>query len=611
VSERYLPIEDYAAIGDLRSAALVSREGGIDWLCWPRFDSPSLFARLLDADRGGTFRIAPDGDFTATRKYLDATNVLETTFTTASGSARLVDFMSIDSDAPTVIRKLEGIDGEVTLRVGFEPRPGYASEAPRLREEGDEIHVDSATLRLRLRGDVALTCKTHHATGTFTLRAGETRRLVLSNAEAPRLADAEAVDAELERTVAFWRKWASQLTYDGPYKAMVLRSALVLKLLTYRPTGALIAAPTTSLPEHIGGVRNWDYRFCWLRDASFTVSALDNCGFEDEGAAFVAWMIDAARVTEPNVDVLYDVNGGTKVDERVLDTLSGYRDSHPVRIGNAVHDQFQLDVYGEVVAAVEEHIERGGQFVPGVRIPDNVQHLLRRLLDVVVRQWREPDSGIWEKRSGRHQHVHAKVLAWSALDTARRLVANGCMDGDDALWKREMDAIHAAVLEQGFNAELNSLVSIFGGDELDASLLYAARVGFLDPRDPRLLGTIAAIRKTLGHDDLVYRYEVTTNDGLPPGEGAFLACSFWLAEALTLAGESDEAHRIFEKLCGRANDVGLLPEQIDVATGAFLGNFPQALTHVALMNAALSLAGEAARAVRKQEQRGARNRDRS
>jgi GH15 family glucan-1,4-alpha-glucosidase len=605
VSERYLPIEDYAAIGDTRSAALVSREGGIDWLCWPRFDSPSIFASLLDAARGGTFRVAPQDDFTSTRRYLDATNVLETTFKTSSGSARVLDLMSIDGDAPMLIRKLEGVDGTVNLRVLFEPRPGYGSEAPRLRFDDHEIYVDSATLRLRLRGNVDLTCEAQHAAASFELRAGETRWLVLSSAEHPRIGEQD-IDREIECTVAFWRKWAAQLTYDGPYKTMVLRSALLLKLLTYRPSGALVAAPTTSLPEHIGGVRNWDYRFCWLRDASFTVSALDNCGFEDEGAAFVDWMIDAARVTEPNVDVLYDVNGGTSVDERVLDTLSGYRDSRPVRIGNAVHDQFQLDVYGEVVAAVEEHIERGGQFTPGVRIPDNVQHLLRRLLDVVVKQWREPDSGIWEKRSGRHQHVHAKVLAWSALDTARRLVANGCMDGDDALWKREMDAIHQLVLTEGFNKELHSFVSVLGGDELDASVLYAARVGFLDPRDPRMLGTIGAIRKSLGHDDLVYRYEVTTNDGLPPGEGAFLACSFWLVEAMTLAGETDEAHRMFEKLCGRANDVGLLPEQIDVASGAFLGNFPQALTHVALMNAALSLAGEAGRAVRKQEQRGDR-----
>jgi len=605
VTERYLPIEAYAAIGDMRSAALVSREGGIDWLCWPRFDSPSIFASLLDTTRGGTFRLAPDGDFTATRRYLDATNVLETTFTTSTGSARLLDLMRVDGDAPMLIRKVEGLDGSMNLRVLFAPRPGYASEAPRLRADDGEVYVESATLRLCLHGNVELTCETQQAAATFALKKGETRWLALADANDVRI-DGGTIDAEIERTIDFWRTWAAQLTYDGPHQAMVLRSALALKLLTYRPSGALVAALTTSLPEHIGGVRNWDYRFCWLRDASFTVSALDNCGFEDEGAAFVDWMIDAARVTEPDVDVLYDVTGGTRVDERILDTFSGYRDSRPVRIGNAVHDQFQLDVYGEVVAAVEEHIERGGQFTEGVRIPENVQHLLRRLLDVVVHQWREPDSGIWEKRSGRHQHVHAKILAWSALDTACRLVEHGCMDGDVALWRREMDGIRRMVLEHGFNDQLQSFVSILGGSELDASLLYAARVGFLDPRDPRMLGTISAIRKTLGHDDLVYRYEVRTNDGLPPGEGAFLACSFWLVEALTLAGETDEALRIFEKLCSRANDVGLLPEQIDVESGAFLGNFPQALTHVALMNAALSLAGQGGRAVRKQEQRGNR-----
>ena len=589
-----VPIADYAVIGCTRSVALISRGGSIDWLCWPRFDSASIFGWLLDAEKGGFFSIRPAVEHEARRCYIDGTNVIETIFTTASGTARLLDLMPVVTEEEKktrlspfrqLLRRIEVVDGEMPIEVVYAPRPEYARITPRLERRGDCIHCAWSARVLNLRSDAEFNIDEGTATAQTLLRAGQSCTFALgfddhTPAVLPRLGD-----ADIEGTIGFWRKWSSQLTYDGPHRALVLRSVLVLKLLTYAPTGAIVAAPTTSLPEAIGGVRNWDYRYCWLRDASWTVTALYDCGFGDEGAAFLDWLLYSTRLTQPHLQMLYDVFGEAHVPEKMLDHLAGYRGSRPVRIGNDAHQQLQLDVYGEVLGAIEEATRRGEH------LDRDVQHLIRRLIDIVCRRWQEPDAGIWEKRGGARQHVHGKVMAWSALDSAQRIAKRCHVTIDDALVGKVKAEIKEAVMTRGFNAQRNTFVGVFDEDEVDASLLFISRVGFIDPTDPRMLGTIEAIRTDLGHDGLLYRYDTRqTDDGLPSGEGAFLACSFWLVEALALAGRVGEARALFDATIRRGNDVGLFSEEIEVESGAMLGNFPQALTHIALLTAALCLA---------------------
>jgi GH15 family glucan-1,4-alpha-glucosidase len=577
-------IGDYAVIGDTRSIALISRRGSIDWLCWPRFDAPSIFARLLDANRGGHFSIAPAAPFTATRRYIDGTNVLETTFVCDGGEAKLVDLMPVMTEEQKqrritpfrqLLRRVECLRGEVPMRVEFAPRPDYARVVPRLELRDDRVCCAWGARVLNLRNDARLD---ERGVAEFTLRLGEKKTFALGyDDHAP--AVFARLDEDIQASIDFWTAWSSQLAYKGPYRDAVLRSALVLKLLTYAPSGGIVAAATTSLPEQLGGVRNWDYRYCWLRDASFTVGALYDCGFEREGVAFLNWLLYSTRLTQPRLQILYDVFGESHLPERELAHLEGYRGSRPVRVGNLAHDQFQLDVYGEVLGAMEEAAQRGET------LHRDRRRLMERLAREAVKRWREPDDGIWEKRGGRRQHIHSKVMAWSALDCAGRLLGNG--------FDKEKKEIADYVLTQGFDREMNSFVAVAREKECDASLLYAARVGIVKPDDPRMLGTIAAIRAKLGRDDLVYRYDTRSeDDGLPIGEGAFLACSMWLVEALALADRRDEAEEIFEKLLRRANDVGLFSEECDPDTGELLGNFPQALTHIGLMNAALCLSDE-------------------
>jgi GH15 family glucan-1,4-alpha-glucosidase len=604
---RYRPIADYAIIGCTRSAALISSEGSIDWVCWPRFDSPSVFARILDYEKGGYFSVRPRGEFSAKRRYLESTNVLETIFETPSGVLRLTDLMPVWREEEKqhsltpfrqILRRIECLRGEVDVDIRFAPRMDYGRSSARITMRGDRVVCQHIPVALHLRSDLRFEIEDREAVASCAMREGDRRDLALSFEDrAPAVLGniGDAATADIERTIAFWRKWSSQCTYEGPYREHVLRSALVLKLLTYAPSGAIVAAPTTSLPEKIGGIRNWDYRFCWLRDAAFTVAALDDIGLTVEGGAFVHWMLYATRLTQPRLQILYDVFGEPRVPEMTLEHLEGYEGSRPVRIGNDAHDQVQLDIYGEVLGAVEEHLEPNTPEAKPELYRD-VQRLLSRLANRVVDHWQEPDSGIWEKRGGRQQHVHAKVMAWAALDCAERLARKKyIVYGNVDTWHETKEKIRAVVLERGFNRDLGSFVAILDGDELDASLLYLSRVGFLEPDDPRILGTIDAIRKRLGRDELLYRYELGTEDGLPPGEGAFLACSFWLVEALALAKRTEEARDVFEKLLARCNDVGLLSEEIDVSTGALLGNFPQALTHIGLINAALRLSGSTRR----------------
>src|SRR5258706_5320225 len=538
----YPPIADYAAIGCTRSVALISRAGSIDWLCWPRFDSASVFGRILDAEKGGFFAIRPSIEHEAKRCYLDGTNVIETTFTTETGVARMLDLMPVFTEEEKqkslspfrqLLRRIEVIEGEVPIEIVYAPRPDYGRITPRLEVRRDSVCCSWGARALNLRSDCELAVDQGTATSRVTLHAGESRTFALGfDDETPAVLPCIGDDAvsEIERTISFWRTWSSQLTYDGPYRDLVLRSVLVLKLLTYAPTGAIIAAPTTSLPEFIGGVRNWDYLYCWLRDASWTVSALYDCGFANEGAAFLDWLLYSTRLTQPHLQMLYDVFGEANVTEKTLDHLDGYRGSRPVRIGNDAHSQFQLDVYGEVLGAVEEATSRGE------KLDRDVRHLLRRLTEIVCERWQEPDAGIWEKRGEPRQHVHGKVMAWSALDSAQRIAKRCHIEIDTARVEKAKRDIQEEVMTHGFNARRNTFVAIYDEEEVDASLLFIARVGFIDPTDPRMLGTIEAILTDLGHDGLIYRYDSRqTEDGLPPGEGIFLACSFCLVEAMELA----------------------------------------------------------------------------
>jgi GH15 family glucan-1,4-alpha-glucosidase len=592
----YPPIADYAAIGCTRSVALISRGGSIDWLCWPRFDSASVFGRILDAEKGGFFAIRPSVEHEAARRYLEGTNVIETTFTTESGVARMLDLMPVFTEEEKqkrltpfrqLLRRIEVIEGEVPIEIVYAPRPEYGRITPRLDVRRDSVYCSWGARVLNLRSDCKFAVDDGTATSRVTLHAGQWHIFALGFDEdmpavLPCIGD--EASAEIEQTIDFWRTWSSQLTYNGPYRDLVLRSVLVLKLLTYAPSGAIIAAPTTSLPEFIGGVRNWDYRYSWLRDASWTVSALYDCGFSNEGAAFLDWLLYSTRLTQPHLQMLYDVFGEANVPETILDHLDGYRGSRPVRIGNAAHSQFQLDVYGEVLGAVEEATRRGES------LDRDVQHLLRRLTEIVCERWEEPDAGIWEKRGEPRQHVHGKVMAWSALDSAQRIAKRCQMTIDDAHVEKAKADIKEAVLTHGFDARRNTFTGIFGDEEVDASLLFIARVGFIDPTDPRMLGTIDAIRADLGHDGLIYRYDSRkTEDGLPPGEGVFLACTFWLVEALALAGRVDEACTLFDDVIRHANDAGLFAEEIDAGSGELLGNFPQALSHIAMLNAAMHI----------------------
>jgi GH15 family glucan-1,4-alpha-glucosidase len=576
----YPPITSYALIGDGRSAALIGQDGGLDWLCLPRFDSPWFFGALLDRTVGGTFCIRPREAFHSVRRYVPDTNVLETTFTTERGTCILRDLMPVTSEEDKrgrllpdhqVLRDVEGIEGEVELEVLFAPRPDHARHRPRLTRRGAlGIWCQDARGTLLLQSEIplAVAADLSSAYGVERITAGEHRYISLCySREGPTVIPAlgETSAHRVAQSIKWWRAWAARCTYQGPYRDCVVRSALALKLMAYAPSGAIVAAPTTSLPEQPGGPRNWDYRYCWLRDAAFAVRAIFALGYDEEAIAFLDWLLHSTRLTWPELRVLYDVFGNAPPGESVLLHLEGYAHARPVRVGNAAKSQFQLDVYGEVVDAAALFAQRRGRF------DRQTARLLIGFGKTVCRRWRETDDGIWEIRSGRRHHTHSKVMGWVALD---RLIA--MHDG-------------GVLTIPSINARLHSYTSTFDGDDLDASLLTLPLVHYVAADDPRMRGTFERIRQRLARGSLIYRYDAETDDGLPPGEGAFGVCSFWAVECLAREGKLEAARHAFDDLLTYANDVGLFAEEIDPPSRAALGNFPQAFTHMGLINAALTL----------------------
>ena len=593
-SARRHAIGDYALIGNSRTAALVSNHGSIDWLCLPRFDSPSVFAALLDP-KAGHFSIRPSRTFAAERRYVPDTTVLETTFTTATGRVVLRDALSVEGDrlspAPEheVLREIHAVEGEVDLDIEFAPRMEYGAQVPVLEDRGN-LGIRSRVQRglMTLRADMRLTVGDGCATGHLQLRAGERRYLSLSfdrDAPAVIVQLGEAAGARLDETVRWWSAWAAQCTYDGPYRDEVVRSALTLKLLAYAPSGAIIAAPTTSLPEVLGGERNWDYRYCWLRDASFTIRALFELGYGQEGAAFFSWLLHATRLTHPELQIVYDVFGATRLPERELTHLAGNAGSRPVRVGNRASDQLQLDVYGEIVDAAVRYAATGGSF------DADQQRLLVGLGETVCRRWREPDEGIWEPRGGRRHHTHSRALSWVALTGLVALHDAGRLDAPVDRFRQEAALIRGDVENRGWNRRFASYTQRLDDPDaaVDASLLTLPLYGFTAADDPRMRSTVDRVRSELAIGPLVRRYRVGADDGLAGAEGAFGICTFWLIEALALGGQLDDATRIFEDALAYANDVGLWTEEVDPHSGEGLGNFPQGLTHIGLINAALTL----------------------
>ncbi len=581
------PIEDYALIGDCRSAALVSRDGSIDWLCWPRFDSAACFAALLGRAEHGRWRIAATGDVTISRFYRPDTLVLETVFDTPEGSVALSDFMQLDAPAPSVIRIVEGRRGSVKMRLDFALRFDYGQAIPWVTqlEDGSGILAVAGPDMAVLRTTVELHGQSFTTVADFTVAAGERVTFALTHGAShlppPAAPDAEAALAHAE---AHWTEWSARCTYRGPWRDAVQRSLLTLKALTYVPTGGIVAAPTTSLPEQLGGERNWDYRFCWLRDATFTLLAMLHAGYQEEARAWGAWLRRAVAGSPAQIQTMYGLAGERRLVEWTVGNLPGYQGAAPVRVGNAASEQLQIDVYGELMDALYQAAHSG--LVP----PDSAWQLQRLLVVHLERIWQQPDEGIWEVRGGARHFTFSKVMAWVAVDRAIRTAEEFSLRGPLESWRRLRDAIHESVCANGVDPARNCFVQSYGSTSLDASLLLIPLVGFLPPEDPRIAATVAAIEATLMQDGLVLRYRTHEGvDGLPPGEGMFLACSFWFADNLVLLGRIDEAHALFERLLALRNDLGLLAEEYEPRVKRQVGNFPQAFSHLALIDTALNL----------------------
>jgi GH15 family glucan-1,4-alpha-glucosidase len=593
-------IEDYAIVGDMQTAALISRDGSVDWLCVPRFDSPACLAALLGDPGNGQWRISPtaaDGPpsrrGTVTRRYQDSTLILETEWRTVGGTVRVIDFMPPrDDGTPVLVRIVQGVEGAVEMECVWRLRFGYGKVIPWVRRIDHCIVAVAGPDSVWMRTPVRLTGHDMAHEATFTVRAGEQVPFVFTwnpshLGPPPQLDAAEA----LEQTRAFWASWSAACSYTGPYRDAVMRSLITLKALTYAPTGGVVAAATTSLPEDLGGVRNWDYRFCWLRDATITLEALLRTGYTQEASQWREWLGRAIAGDPADVQIMYGVGGERRLDEWQADWLPGYEHSAPVRIGNAAVNQRQLDVYGEVIDA----LTLGRQ--AGLRFDQHTWALVRALLRFLEQNWDQPDEGIWEVRGPRQHFVHSKVMAWVAFDRATRLAELG-NPGAEERWRQVRDRIHAEVCEKGYDAKRGTFTQYYGSTELDAAVLLIPQYGFLPPEDERVVSTVETIQRELTSGGLVLRYSQPATpqnsvDGLAGGEGAFLACSFWLANALCMIGRMNEARDLFERLLSLRNDVGLLAEEYDPRYNRQVGNFPQAFSHMPLIQSALNLADHA------------------
>jgi GH15 family glucan-1,4-alpha-glucosidase len=585
-------IEDYALIGDEQTAALVGTDGSVDWLCLPRFDSAACFAKLLGDEDNGHWRIAPKGAERCTRRaYRRDTLVLDTEWETGQGAIRVTDFMPQRDRAPDLVRVVEGLRGEVTVHSALRLRFDYGSVVPWMRRtDGHRVAVagpDAAWLRSE--PEVPTWGHDYGTHSEFTVAAGEKVAFVLTwhPSHEPRPAQIDPYEA-LRHSVADWRAWAARCRYDGPYRDAVVRSLITLKALTYKPTGGIVAAATTSLPEEPGGVRNWDYRYCWLRDSTLTLGALLAAGYLEEAEAWRDWLLRAVAGSPADLQIMYGLAGERRLPESELPWLSGFDESTPVRIGNDAVNQLQLDVFGEVMDTLSLARKAG---LPNKPQMWQLQRSLMRFLRTV---WRQPDEGLWEVRGGRRHFVHSKVMVWVAADRAvRTLEQHPELEGDLEEWRALREEVHREVCERGYDPGRGTFTQSYGSRELDAALLFIPRVGFLPPDDPRVLGTIDAVEKELTRGGLVRRYSTEDPvDGLPGSEGTFLVCSFWLADALHMTGRTEEAEELFERLVGLANDVGLLAEEYDPVAGRQLGNFPQAFSHIGLVHTALALFGD-------------------
>jgi GH15 family glucan-1,4-alpha-glucosidase len=590
----YPAIADHGLIGDLQTAALVSTEGTIDWYCCPRFDSPSVFGSLLDDQEGGHFSLHATGEGTVTKQmYLPDTAILVTRYSSETGVAEVMDFMPIDrphevTDRHRIVRVIQGIRGKVQFDARIEPRFDYGRQPHRTRVEGRTARFSTSDLTLRVRSLHPLTRDEGAVRARFTIKAGDFGGFMVESGGGPAtgVGHGEIIDL-FEETSAFWREWIGRSRYRGRWREMVERSAITLKLMTYAPSGALVAAPTAGLPEQVGGERNWDYRYTWIRDASFSIYALLGLGYTEEAAAFGRWMRDRVESRPEGsatpLAIMYRVDGGSDLVEETLDHWKGYRGSFPVRIGNGAAEQLQLDIYGEAMDAIH-HGARNG-----LGVADEGWSALCDLLDWVAANWDQPDEGVWETRGGQQPFVYGRLMCWVALDRGVRLSERLGRPGNVERWRDARNLIYAAIMDKGWNAKLEAFTQFEGSDVLDASILLMPLMGFIEPRDPKWQSTLAAMDQTLVMDSLVYRYDPAASpDGLRGSEGTFSLCSFWYVDALARSGRLDDSRLAFEKMLTHANHVGLFSEEIGM-TGEQLGNFPQAFTHLSLINAALNL----------------------